>query len=221
MNRILIAICVMLMAFAAHGGEKDSQPPRANGPIVVPSAATVTGSLSGAPTYTRIFGGVYDGTCGISNSLSSSGVGVPYAVIPFHTTNPAGEVLIVSLDNPGTDITDTTLSIYCAFDPGDATTGLYAYNDDASGLLSGFDAGDGVMLAPGTTYYAVLSTFDPGTVGGGNYEITFGGDVVTGSGTVAAFQPVPGLNLAGLLVLALLALGLGMVVLRRSRARHN
>jgi hypothetical protein len=141
------------------------------------AADSISGSLAGKPTYNRIFTGDVDPNCNAPSTLSGVGIDVPYAVIPICTT--FGENLIVTVNPAGTDIVDTTISLYCdPFDPSDATQNLIAFDDDdGAGLLSAFDGSEGAFLAPGNRYFLVLSLFAPGTIGGGNYQIDLGGDI--------------------------------------------
>jgi hypothetical protein len=143
------------------------------------AADTTSGTLIGEPTYTRISTNNVDPNCNATSSFSASGV--QYAVIPIHTTNGAGENLVATVNAAGTGINDTVMSVYCAFDPANSDQNLVAYDDDGGGgLMSAFLAGDGVFLAPETTYYVVLSLYSSGDLGSGTYQVDFGGDVLVG-----------------------------------------
>jgi len=155
-------------------------------PGIAAAADSISGSLTGAPTYDRIFTGNVDPNCNAASTLSGLGVGVPYAVIAIYT--PVGENLIATVNPIGTDIADTTLTLYCEpFDSNDARQNVIAYDDDdGDGLLSAFDGSEGAFLAPGNLYFLVLSLFAPGTMGGGNYKIDLGGDImIAGTLTVS------------------------------------
>ena len=121
------------------------------------------------------------------------GVGVYYQVFPFYSTS--GEAADVEITN--STVSDTTISIYCDFDPTDASLSLVAYDDDGGvGLLSAITPAEAAILAPNTTYYLVVSTFSPGDTG--TYVI-LGGDLLFGNASAAT--PVPVMNIWGLFAL--------------------
>ncbi|MCA1778782.1 MAG: hypothetical protein LC637_05215 [Xanthomonadaceae bacterium] len=224
-----IAILLLAVAFFSTPGlaqEKAGQTPKDMTVIqdVLAGAASTTGSLVGGPVYDRIFTGDVQIDCTATSDFSGIGVGVEYASIAINS--PTGATLVASLANPGTDISDTVLSLYCdPFDPANADQNLVAYNDDAGGLLSGFDGSEGIVLAPDTTYFLVVSLFSPAGIGGGNYELTVGG---LNAGETVEFgpagptpppvpesTPVPALSMLGMIGLLLLLATLAVVAIRR------
>ncbi len=183
---------------------------------------SMTGSLNGGPTYARIFTNDVQNDCTATSRLSGSGTGVQYAVIEINS--PTGATLVASLANPGTDLGDSTLSLYCdPFDDTDATLNLVGYNDDAVGLLSTFDGSEGIVLAPGDSYFLVVSLFSPALIGGGNFELSIAGLNV---GEVVQFGPagsppvpqiVPTMGIVGALLMILLFATVGFRVMRRQQ----
>lgn len=213
--RILCAL-LLSMFIAAPAVSKVAEladDARATAPGFVRAAST-TGSV-GPMTYDRIFTSDVSNSCMATSSFSGSGVGVPYKLVPFYTTSATPEPLEVSINAAGTDIGDTVLSIYCAFNANDASTGLVAYDDDGGGgLLSAITAADGVIIQPGTTYFAVVSVFAPGSVGGGNFQLDFGGQLTTGFFTTPPLSiPASSFN-SNLLLLGVLLLA-SLLVLRK------
>lgn len=205
----------------AQVDEKQGQTPK--DPAVLASvlgaaAASTSGNLTGGPTYDRIFTGDVQNDCTATSTVSGAGTGVEYALVPVYS--PTGATLVASLDNPGTDIGDTVLSLYCdPFNDADATQNLVAYDDDGgSGLLSAFDGSEGILLAPGEQYFLVVSLFSPGSIGGGNYELTAsglnGGTVLFGP-ALPEVNNVPALGPIGLGVMVLLMAGLAIFGIRR------
>lgn len=175
------------------------------------AAFSYSGNLTGNPTYNRIFSYDVDPDCGATSTLSTSGANVPYQVIPIHTTNPAGENLTATVNSAGTDIADTTISLYCSFDPTAPQSNLVAYNDDAdsSTYLSAFGDGDGVFMRYGRTYYFIITPFSPSAVGRA-YQIDFGGGA-------AQTQAVPALSGWGVAALAGLLLAGALILVRTRR----
>lgn len=163
-------------------------------------ADSTSGVLDGSsPTYNRIFSGDVDPDCNATSTFSGTGVGVSYASYAFYS--PAGEVADIEV----TSFTggDTVLSIYCEFDPLDASLNLVAYDDDGgSGLLSAITPADNVILQPNTTYYLVFSTFSPGNPG--TFEISLGGDLLFGSASLSAPESIPFMGNWGLIFLSVL-----------------
>jgi len=214
-NKVLIIFSLLILSSMsiAQNNEKDSQTPKDQNVLnnVLGGATSTTGSLIGQATYDRILTGDVQNDCTATSTVSGVGVGIEFAVIPINS--PTGATLVASLDNPGTDIGDTVLSLYC--DPFESTmpqANLVAYNDDAVGLISAFDGGEGIVLAPDTTYFLVVSLFSPTTIGGGNYELTVGGlnpgeEVLLGAFAPAPAISVPSLSTVGMLLL-LMTIGL-------------
>ena len=164
-------------------------------PFAIQAADTASGELNtSSPTYDRIFTGSVDPNCNATSSFSGTGVGVYYQVFPFYSTS--GEAADVEITN--STVSDTTISIYCDFDPTDASLSLVAYDDDGGvGLLSAITPAEAAILAPNTTYYLVVSTFSPGDTG--TFDVILGGDLLFGNASAAT--PVPVMNIWGLFAL--------------------
>ncbi len=180
---VIALFSVGLVAQGSRDGaqdEKNSLPDREIPPIAN-RAATMSGNLTGGPTYDRIFTSDVDPGCNATSTFSGSGVGVQYMSIAVHTT-VASENMIAALNAGGTTISDTVLSLYCEpFDPANADLNLVAYDDDGgSGLLSAFDGSEGATVTSGNTYYLVVSLFSPGSIGGGAFQLDLGGDLAFG-----------------------------------------
>ncbi len=178
----ILTLSLLCAALTAQVNEKNL--PSVKDPNVIANlfnnrAATTTGNITGGPTYNRIFTGSVDPNCNAASTLSGIGVGVPYASIEIRSTT--GENLVAAVNPAGTDIADTVLSLYCdPFNPADAQANLVAYNDDANGLLSAFDGTEGAFMQANTSYFLVLSLFSPGAIGGGQYQIDLGGNILLG-----------------------------------------
>lgn len=179
--RMVITLALVLVAGLAFANEKIAE---GDYSIQNPSRAEITGELDGSsPTWNRSFGsGVPSPACAFPLTLSSN-TGQYYDVICIQVTdqNP----IEVEVTPTGTSIGDTTLHLFCdPFDAGNSTANAVYYNDDGGeGLLSAFTAANNVVLAPGATYWLVLSTFSGGATG--TYRIVTS-DNVTVCGTVDA-----------------------------------
>jgi hypothetical protein len=161
--------------------EKDGQVPKDLSGVRANRSFTLTGNLTGGPTYDRIFGGTTSNVCASAVTFSGSGIGVQYNVIEFFS--PAGGLWDgVAVNAGGTGVTDTTMTLYCdPFNPAAADQNVVLYDDDGGGgLLSAITSADGVMLTANTTYYLVISLFSPTTIGTGVYQLDFAGDVMQG-----------------------------------------
>lgn len=225
----MLLLAVVFFSTPGLSQEKTGQAPKDMNVIqnVLAGAASTTGSLVGGPVYDRIFTGDVQNDCTATSDFSGAGTGVEYASIAINS--PTGATLVASLANPGTDLGDSVLSLYCdPFDPANADQNLVAYDDDGGGgLLSAFDGSEGIVLAPDTTYFLVVSLFSPASIGGGNYELTVGG---LNAGETVEFgpagppppapeaTPVPGLSLLGMTSLLLLLAALAVVAIRRRTA---
>jgi len=181
-----LAMMVLLIsgfALMAQVNEKDlvvPKDPALLNNIFNNRADSAIGNLNGAPTYDRIFTGSVDPNCNAPSTLSGIGTGVPYVVYEIFSTT--GENLVGAINPAGTDVADTTLSLYCdPFNPADAQANLVAYNDDFGSLLSGFDGTEGAFMAAGTSYFLVVSLFGPTSIGGGNFQLDLGGNIQIGS----------------------------------------
>ncbi len=191
----ILTLSLSCAALMAQVNEKDL--PSVKDPNVIANlfnnrAATTSGNITGGPTYNRIFTGSVDPNCNATSTLSGIGVGVQYALIEVHSTT--GENVVAAVNPAGTDIADTVLSLYCdPFNPADAQANLVAYNDDANGLLSAFDGSEGAFMQANTSYFLVLSLFSPGSIGGGQYQLDIGGNIVLGPPcTITNMSLIPG-----------------------------
>lgn len=151
--------------------------------VVTQKAASQSGALEASdPTYNRIFTSDYSITCDATSTFSGSGVGVYYDVYEVHTTSDEAVVASITSDGLG----DSVLSLYCSFDPNDASANLVCYDDDGgSGLMSAFTPGDNFLIEANTSYYLVVSSFSP-SVGG--YTLNLDGNLQFGG---VAPPPVP------------------------------
>jgi hypothetical protein len=149
---------------------------------------TFTGNTTGGPTYNRPLEDL--------SGLSAVGVGVNYATFSF-TVGAAGDYSFLT-----TGEFDTFITLYSgSFLPAASLTNAIVANDDLLAppfTTSGFIA----TLSTGTTYVLVTTGFDPGEFGA--FSTTIGGP-----GVVAVPEPA---------AWGMLALGLGVVALRRRRA---
>lgn len=128
---------------------------------------TLNGSLSATdPVFNRPLAGTPP------TSLSAVGTAVRYDRFSF-TVSAGGAYAF--LMNSGTGGFDTFLGLYSgSFNPASPLTNVLQYNDDFTGLTtSGFTQ----ALTTGTTYIAVLTSFNNNELG--NYSLT-----IDGSGTV-------------------------------------
>lgn len=198
----------LVVAVSAQANEKDSVQNDENG-VRGAVSATMSGDLTGAPTFDRRFLVTYDGTCSAASSDSGND-GVPYQVFPIYSPSGQAADIEVVLNTLG----DSVLFIYC--DPVDLTAPdlqLRAWNDDGGvGFGSAIVPGDGVILEAGVQYYAVVSGFGPADAG--TFDIVLGGDLQFGS-PLPEFTAVPVNNVWALLALMSLIAGVGWVALRR------
>lgn len=166
------------------------------------AADTFIGTLNGQPTYDRISTGDVSPTCTATSTFSGIGVGIPYVAVPIYT--PVGENLVATINAAGTDVSDTTLSLYCdPFDPAAADLNLVAYDDDGAGnLLSAFDGSEGAFMNANEQYYLVVSLFSPGSIAGGNFQLDLGGQILVGSPVIAPPIAIPTLSSWSLILLA-------------------
>jgi hypothetical protein len=179
--KMVITFALVLVAGFAFANEKIAE---GDYSIQNPSRAEITGELDGnSPTWNRSFGsGVPSPACAFPLSLSAN-TGQYYDVICVQATDQNPIEVEVTVE--GTSINDTTLHLFCeGFDAGNSTANAVYYNDDGGeGLLSAFTAANNVVLAPGTNYWLVLSTFSANDMG--TYRIVTS-DNVTVCGTVNA-----------------------------------
>jgi hypothetical protein len=107
------------------------------------------------------------------------GGGFYYEAHAFHVTN--NSPIQIEVNAAGTTISDTFLSVSCH--PFAAATptvnGVINDDDDGAGFLSAIALADNVTLTPGRTYWAVITTYNPGTTG--TYRLDFSDNVVLGT----------------------------------------
>jgi hypothetical protein len=159
-------------------------------------ADSVDGDIDGSVLFDRRFSVTYDGTCDAS-STDSSNDDVGYQV--FQMYSPSGEDadVTVTLDT----LEDSTLFLYCGFDPANPDLNLVAWDDDdGPGLGSAFLPGDGFALAASTTYDLVVASY--GTGDNGAFTVDLGGDLVFGLGCEepAIVEPLPPVGDTGITV---------------------
>jgi len=210
-----ISALILLMAPCSFAQQGEKQPDVRDFSLGNNRAATISGSLNGAPTYDRIFTSDVDPNCNATSTFSGSGVDVPYVVIEVHTENPGGENMVCSVNAGGTTLTDTVISLYCdPFDPDNADQNLVAYDDDGGdGLFSAMESADGAFMEAGQSYFLVLSIFDPLEIGGGDYQVDLGGQIALGPPIT-----VPTLGEYGMAAMVVLLAGAGVFFLRRRQA---
>ncbi|MCB1049131.1 MAG: IPTL-CTERM sorting domain-containing protein [Acidobacteria bacterium] len=200
MKYFALLLCCM-MAFAQ--GEKT--PDTREGHVFVRSGSE-PGDLDGSQTFDRRFLVTYDGTCSAANSDSSNN-GVSYMV--FNISSPVTENLDaeVVLGTLG----DSVLFLYCdGFDPLNPAANIVAWDDDGGvGFGSHIAPGDGVEIQAGQTYQLVVSGFNNTHMG--DFTMVLGGNAVFG-------QPVtiPTMSEWGLIVFAVLMIGSGLYLRRRT-----
>ena len=166
MKRLVLLVCVICCAgiASAQVGEKELVGNTEPGPRA-PVVDTYSGDLNPAssPTWDRGYSSsTYDAACGLSMTDSGSN-GSYYEVIPIQVT--ANENLACEVTAFGSN--DTTITLYCdPFNPASPLSNVIAYDDDGGvAYLSAFEDADGVALAPGSTYYLVVSGYDSGETG--------------------------------------------------------
>ena len=224
MIRALIIAAALLLTpwLAAQANEKQAETEADLQIVQQRGVSNATGSI-GPDVYDRRFDVSTDNTCNAASDDSSND-GTPFAVVPIYS--PTGATLVASTDNPGTDIADTVIFLYCdPFDPLSPELSLVAWDDDGgSGFLSAWDGSEGIVLVPDQQYFIVITSFDVGGVGGGNYELSFGGlnqgeEVLLGSPVLLPETvPVPTTSWLGQGLLILLLLVVSGVFLMRMRA---
>ena len=128
--------------------------------------------------YKRIYGSPYDGTCNAASNLSGFADDVLYKVYEIHTT--VAEAADISLDDLGTGLDDTYMTLYCTFDPNNADQNVFCGDDDGgAGWMSAFTPVDGYMLDANTSYYLVVAGYNNGAEGG--FAINMGGNLDFGA----------------------------------------
>lgn len=144
--------------------------------VVMTKSANQSGDLGAAdPTYNRIYGSPYDGTCNVFANLSGSGTATYYDVYEIHTTTSEAADISIS----SASFSDSYMTLYCSFDPLNPDQGVFCGDDDdGSGFLSAFLPSDGYMLDANTSYYLVITSFSNGTTG--SYTVDMGGNLQFG-----------------------------------------
>jgi len=121
--------------------------------------SVLQGTLTASsPTYDRAFGDEVSLDCD-APLVDSANDGMHLEIFCIKSTDSNPVDLVV--DAAGTNITDTVLTIYCVnFDPSDPLGNAIAFDDDGGeGTMSAITSDHGVILTPGLTYWAVLSTY--------------------------------------------------------------
>jgi hypothetical protein len=179
---VLVLLATVVDNAAAQGpGEKGpaaGMPSQAVGPLLGP---IVNGTLDGSdPTFTRPdVSAAVTVNCASAWTPNPSGGGFYYEAYAFHVTNT--NPIQIEVNAAGTTIADTFLIVSCQpFNAAIPTVnGVIVDDDDGAGNLSAITLADNVRLTPGRTYWAVLTTFNPGFTGA--YQLDFGDNVVLGA----------------------------------------
>ncbi|MBK6429471.1 hypothetical protein [Candidatus Amarolinea dominans] len=183
---LVSALLVLLVLLATAVGNVTAQDPGGKGPAAgMPSQVvgplvgpTVNGTLDGSdPTFTRPQNSPVV-TVNCASAWTPSAGGFRYEAHAFHVTN--NSPIQIEVNAAGTTIGDTFLIVSCH--PFNAATpsvnGVITDDDDGAGLLSAITLADNVTLTPGKTYWAVITTYDPGATGA--YQLDFSDNVVLG-----------------------------------------
>lgn len=136
---------------------------------------TVSGIIDAtSPEFIRNYSNGYSADC---NKLAYVSGTRYYMLYPFYTTSTE------NLDISSTSVSGTTdmhFTVYCdPFDDAVSGSNIIAIDDDdGPGAMPAFVPSDGYEVLANTQYYLVMSTFGSGATGA--YDISFGGDFVTG-----------------------------------------
>jgi hypothetical protein len=153
-------------------------PSQVVGPLLGP---TVNGILDGSdPTFTRPdLSAAVTVNCASAWTPNPFGGGYYYEAHAFHVTN--NSPIQIEVNAAGTTIGDTFLIVSCQ--PFNAATptvnGVINDDDEGFGNLSAITLADNVTLTPGKTYWAVITTYNPGVTG--DYRLDFSDNVVLGA----------------------------------------
>ena len=161
----VVLLALMLGAPAAWAVEK--APDLLNTTPQTGFKSILQGTLTASsPTYDRPYGDGVSLDCD-APLMDSANDGMYLEIFCIKSTDSNPIELVV--DAAGTNIIDTVLTIYCRnFDPSNPLGNAITFDDDGGeGTLSAITRDDGVILTPGLTYWAVLSTY--GAAMTGNY----------------------------------------------------
>jgi hypothetical protein len=125
----------------------------------------INGSISAqSPTWNRI-----------SSVTSSLNCDAPAVDIPqdgqsykaYAISSETGGPLVAIMETIGNPMDDAVMALYCdPFEPANPTANLIAYDDNGGeGSLAAFTSNDGLNLAPGETYWLVVTTLAAGDYG--------------------------------------------------------
>jgi hypothetical protein len=194
-----------MSSFAADEKQIDNSEYRI--PVSIQSDS-VSGNLDGTGgTYNRIFTGDVSDTCSATSTLSGND-NVFYQVFELHS--PSGQLADIEVVLTG--LGDSTLSLYCNFDPSLPQDMLSIYDDDGgAGLGSAITPADAFSLVPNQSYYAVVASFANGATG--TFDLVLGGDLVFGP--AAPPTPVPFMNNVSILLLSLVLIGFASFSFKR------
>lgn len=187
--RLVSVYLALLMLLATAVGNVTAQGPGEKGPAAgMPSQVVgpllgpiVNGTLDGSdPTFTRPdLSAAVTVNCASAWTPNPVGGGFRYEAHAFHVTN--NSPIQIEVNVAGTTIGDTFLIVSCH--PFNAATptvnGVITDDDDGAGNLSAITLADNVTLTPGKTYWAVITTYNPGFTGA--YQLDFSDNVVLGT----------------------------------------
>ena len=176
----VLLLAASLFTFTAVGQNGMSEKEVDNSEYVISQkAASMAGALvDGGDRYNRLWGAPFDGTCNASANLSGWANDVLYEVYEIHTS--VSEAADISLDDVGTGLDDTYMTLYCNFDPLNADQGVFCGDDDdGAGWMSAFTPVDNYVLDANTSYYLVVAGYNNGSEGG--FDINMGGNLAFGA----------------------------------------
>jgi len=193
------ALIILTVSLSSMAAEKAPDTSEYRIPVTIQSDS-VSGNLDGTGnTYNRIFTSDVSDTCSATSTLSGND-NVFYQVFELHS--PSGQLADIEVVLTG--LGDSTLSLYCNFDPSLPQDMLSIYDDDGgAGLGSAITPADAFSLVPNQSYFAVVTAFANGDTG--TFDLVLGGDLVFGP--AAPPVPVPFINNVSILVLSLVLIG--------------
>lgn len=197
---LVLMISISMVAFGQSEKEPDTQEFSVNSRV-----DSTNGELTGALTYDRQFGAVYDGSCN-ATSNDSSNDGVPYQVFDIVSMNTENLVVSVTLGSLG----DSVMTLYCdGFDPNNPGANIVAYDDDGGvGLASAFTEADGIQIQGGVPYQLVVAGFGAGDTG--TFTLDLGNATIFG-------RSIPTLGEWGMIAFLLTLVGAAVFMIRRQR----